>query len=82
MEIDRKEGISEIEILDAWLASRIKDGTEEVKRLRSRLASLFESDQLAYLEDADQVYNSVKEAIKYIISAKKNWDYRTSVSHE
>jgi hypothetical protein len=34
MEIDRKEGISEIEILDAWLASRIKDGTEEVKRLK------------------------------------------------
>ena len=67
-----KEGRSEIEILDAWLVSRIEDGKEEVKRLKEAdwLRSS-ESDQLGYLEDADQVYNSVKEAIKYIISAKK-----------
>ncbi len=29
-----KEGMSEIEILDAWLTSEIKDGKEEIKKLK------------------------------------------------
>jgi hypothetical protein len=43
MEIERKEGISEIEIL---VASRITDGTEEVIRLERGSLASSEFDQL------------------------------------
>ncbi len=37
-----KEGMSEIEILDAWLTSEIKEGKEEIKKIeRSGMDSLF-----------------------------------------